>query len=467
MAVVLVVEDQPAVRTALEILFDVHGFPVVAVATPAEAIQRARAGDVAVVVQDMNFTRETTSGEEGIALFRELRGEQPQLPVVLLTAWASLATAITLVKEGAADYVQKPWDDAQLVAVVRELFARFTGPKPESCLPAESPRRELARTFDLCGLVYESAAMHELITLALHVAKSNAPVLITGPNGSGKEKIAEIIQRNSRRAGKPFVKVNAGALPETLMESELFGAEPGAFTGATKLRVGRFEAADGGTLFLDEIANLSLPGQMKLLRVLQSGEYERLGSPLTRRCDVRIISATNADLPSSIADKTFREDLYFRLNLIELCVPSLSSRRDDILPLAEHFLLTTAQAAGESARRLSPAARAALVAYAWPGNVRELGNRMQRALIVARGATIEATDVGLPDGSASSRPRPAPATAPPAAPAGMLDRAGVEALLASVDGNVTRAAAALGQSRQAFYRRVERLGIVIDRKKAD
>jgi DNA-binding NtrC family response regulator len=313
-------------------------------------------------------------------------------------------------------------------------------------------------------MVYASAAMHELVTLALHVAGSDAPVLITGPNGSGKEKIAEIIQMSSRRSTKPFVKVNAGALPDSLMESELFGAEAGAFTGATKLRVGRFEAADGGTLFLDEIGNLTLSGQMKLLRVLQSGEYERLGSHVTRRADVRLLSATNADLPQAIVDKLFREDLYFRLNLIELRIPPLVDRRDDVLPLAEHFL-AAAPASATSPYELSTAARAALVAHSWPGNVRELGNRVQRALIVARGVTIEPADLGLePGASPPSRPRPA---LPVRSVAEALDRPGMEALLAGVDGNVTRAAASLGLTRQAFYRRLERLGIVVDRKKGE
>jgi DNA-binding NtrC family response regulator len=464
MSLVLVVDDQPAVRTALEILFDVHGLSVACVATPNEAVARVRKGGVAVVVQDMNFTRDTTSGDEGVALFRALRREDAHLPVVLMTAWASLATAVALVKEGASDYVAKPWDDPRLVATVTDLVARRVGARAGTLLPARSARSELAETYDLRGLVYASAAMHELVTLALHVAGSDAPVLVTGPNGSGKEKIAEIIQMNSRRAAKPFVKINAGALPDALMESELFGAEAGAFTGATKLRVGRFEAADGGTLFLDEVGNLSLPGQMKLLRVLQSGEYERLGSHVTRRADVRLLSATNADLPQAILEKTFREDLYFRLNLIELRIPPLADRRDDVLPLAEHFL-ASAPAGAIGPRQLSAAARAALVAHAWPGNVRELGNRVQRALIVARGEAIEPADLGLERGpSLAAAPR---ASAPARAAPETLDRAGMEALLAGVDGNVTRASAALGLTRQAFYRRLERLGLVVDRKKGE
>ena len=393
----------------------------------------------------MNFTRDTTSGDEGVALFHALRELDAELPIVLMTAWASLATAVTLVKEGAADYVAKPWDDARLVDTVRDLLARRAAPPPSGDFAEH----------DLCGLVFASDAMHELLTLALHVAASDAPVLITGPNGSGKEKIAEIVRANSRRKSRPFVKLNAGALPEALMEAELFGAEAGAFTGAAKLRIGRFEAADGGTLFLDEIGNLSLAGQMKLLRVLQTGEYERLGSHVTRKADVRLLSATNADLPQAIRDRTFREDLYFRLNLIELRIPPLGERPDDVLPLAEHFLRTGEDTAGP--RRLSAAARAALTVHSWPGNVRELGNRVQRALLVARGDEITPTDLDL--GATLGGAKQAPSR-----PADALDRAGMEALLAGVDGNVTRAASALGLSRQAFYRRLERLGISLDRR---
>jgi DNA-binding NtrC family response regulator len=463
MDTVLVVDDQLAVRTALTMLFDVHQIRVDAVATPQAAIDRVRAGDIAVVVQDMNFTRDTTSGAEGVELFRSLRKADPNIPVVLITAWTSLQAAVMLVKEGASDYLQKPWDDTKLVAIVSTLLRIRMLEAENVRLARESTeaRDVLAESFDLCGLIYESRAMHELVSIAVNVARSNAPVLITGPNGSGKEKIAEIVQRNSPRRGAPFIRVNAGALPEALMEAELFGAEVGAFTGAAKARIGRFEAADGGTLFLDEIGNLSLAGQMKLLRVLQTGEYQRLGSTVTRRADVRVVSATNCNLEEAIAQKTFREDLYFRLNVIELAVPPLAERADDILPIAEEVLRQQGSDSGAkpgAKLAFDGPARLALRGHAWPGNVRELQNRVQRAVIIDRTATtITREALGLEV--------PAPSAALPEANEDTpLDREAIEGALARAEGNVSRAAAELGLSRQALYRRLDRLGIVIERR---
>ncbi|HSO33543.1 MAG TPA: sigma-54 dependent transcriptional regulator [Labilithrix sp.] len=454
MDTVLVVDDQLAVRTALSMMFDVHGIRVEAVATPQAALERVRAGGIAVVIQDMNFTRDTTSGDEGVELFRAIRQADASMPVVLVTAWTSLQAAVMLVKEGANDYLQKPWDDTKLVALVSTLLRirRLEAENARLARESNEARDVLAESFDLCGLVYRSRPMHELVSIAVNVARSNAPVLVTGPNGSGKEKIAEIVQRNSPRRNAPFIRVNAGALPEALMEAELFGAEAGAFTGAVKTRIGRFEAADGGTLFLDEIGNLSLVGQMKLLRVLQTGEYQRLGSTVTRKADVRLVSATNCNLEEAIVQKTFREDLYFRLNVVELAVPPLGERTDDVLPIAEELLR---QHPSEVPLVLDEAARAALVAYPWPGNVRELQNRIQRALIVARGGVITREALGLE------------AAAPPARDASDerdLDRGALEAAIARADGNVSRAAAELGLSRQALYRRLDRLGIVIERR---
>ncbi len=456
MAKVLIVEDQPAVRTALEILFEVHQIAASSVGTPKEALAVIRREDIAVVLQDMNFSEGTTSGEEGVELFRALRAIDPELPIVLMTAWTSLETAVALVKEGAADYLAKPWNDDKLVATVRNCLRLHELREENDRLRRESgrARRALASTHDLRGLVYQSAAMHEVVSLAVHVAGADVPVLITGPNGSGKEKLAEIVQANSRRRGKPFIKVNAGAIPDNLLESELFGAEAGAFTGAGKMRVGHFEAADGGTLFLDEVGNLSLAGQQKLLRVLQTGEYQRLGSSATKRCDVRVISATNADLQRAIADKTFREDLYFRLNVIELRVPPLAERRDDIVPLAEHLLAAVTDV---KAPPLSDAARTALVQHDWPGNVRELQNCIRRASLVARGAAIEPGDLGLQVQARRS-------TAPPQHEEHDVDRTTLEGALARHAGNVSRVAAELGLSRQALYRRMERAGIVIERR---
>jgi DNA-binding NtrC family response regulator len=332
---------------------------------------------------------------------------------------------------------------------------------------ASRARRALAGRADLRGLVYASQAMHDVVTLAVTVAASDAPVLITGPNGSGKEMLAEIVQANSRRRGGPFVKLNAGGLPAELLEAELFGAEPGAFTGATKLRIGRFEAADGGTLFLDELGNLTLAGQAKLLRVLQTGEYERLGSSTTRRADVRMISATNADLTRLIADGRFREDLYYRLNVIELYVPPLAERADDILPLAEHFLAV--HGTDGRTRTFSEEAVPALLAHEWPGNVRELQNRVQRATLVAATTAVTPQDLGLvaPASRAARRSSAPPVVAAPAEPVSGEDeaeRAAIQEALLRAGGVVAKAACELGMSRQALYRRMDRLGITLERR---
>jgi DNA-binding NtrC family response regulator len=374
--------------------------------------------------------------------------------------------AVVLVKEGASDYIAKPWDDDKLVASVKNLLGLRALRQENTRFRAKDARRrsELLERYDLCGMVYESREMHDVVSLAVHVAPSDVPVLITGPNGSGKEKLAEIVQANSRRQGKPFVKVNAGGLPDQLLEAELFGAEPGAFTGANKLRIGRFEAAHGGTLFLDEIGNLTASGQMKLLRVLQTGEFERLGSSATRKVDVRIVSATNADLRADIAAGKFREDLYFRLNVIELAVPALADRIDDVRSLAGHFIgIHKGQAASADAK-LGSEAMAALEQHDWPGNVRELENRVQRALLVCREGVITPKDLGLEPNPSAARARSVPPPRPEAPSAGDGERQTVEAALLRARGVVSQAAAELGLSRQALYRRMERLGIEIERR---
>ena len=431
---ILVIDDNPGVHDALEILFSLHDIGTCAAFDAEEGLAMLDAEPFDLVIQDMNFSADTTSGEEGVALFHAIRRRHPHMPVVLLTAWTHLETAVGLVRAGAADYLAKPWDDDKLVTCVRNLLelGRLARESGELKKQRRSRRETLARDHDLGSLLYESDAMHELVTLAVKVARSDLPVLITGPNGAGKEMIADIVQRNSAVAAGPYVKVNAGALPAELMEAELFGAEAGAYTGAVRAREGRFEAADGGTLFLDEIGNLPPEGQMKLLRVLQTGEFERLGSSRTRKVTVRLISATNASLPELIRARQFREDLYYRLNVIELRVPALADRRDDILPIARSLL--------PPGRSFSKAAEDALLAYDWPGNVRELRNQVQRALLLAAGDLIGVDDLDLPR------------------PAGEPDREEIEAALAKHRG-VIAAAKELGLSRQALYRRMEKFGL--------
>jgi len=440
MPTVLIIDDNAAVAMALEVLFSLHDIAALRAASPEEGLDLLGREPVDLVIQDMNFTADTTSGEEGVALFREIRLRHPDLPVILLTAWTHLDAAVDLVKAGAADYLSKPWNDERLLATVGNLIElgqanRLLAGRLQR---ERKARRELELRFDLRGLVWQDPATERVLHLACQVARADIPVLITGPNGTGKERIAEIIQANSAVADGPFVVLNCGALPSELIEAELFGADAGAYTGAAKAREGKFEAADGGTLFLDEIGNLPLAGQMKLLRVLETGRFERLGSNRERQVKVRVISATNADLSAMIRAGTFREDLFYRLNVIELRLPPLASRPGDILPLAQSYL-----ARGKT---LHPAAEAALLAHPWPGNVRELKNVMARANLLSGGDTITVADLGLPAASLPAQDLDS-------------DRDAIVAALARAGGVVAQAANELGLSRQALYRRMERLGI--------
>ncbi len=464
MSKVLIVEDQAAVARALSVLFEVNDVPCRAAASPEQALEMIDREEFGVVIQDMNFSPGSTSGGEGLDLFRRIRSLDPELPVLVITAWSSLEAAVQMVKEGASDYLAKPWDDTKLLSTVRTLLRMRELQLENERLRTDHTRArgDLAVQYDLRGVLYESAAMHRVVSLAVQVAGSDVAVLITGPNGAGKEKIAEIVQANSRRRARPFVKVNAGGLPDALLESELFGAEVGAYTGALRRRVGRFEAADGGTLFLDEIGNLSPAGQAKLLRVVQSGEFERLGSSETRKLDVRVLAATNVDLREAAAHGRFREDLFYRLNVIELAVPALRDRPEDVPLLAEHFLRTFAAAAGGRALGFSRSAREALVEHPWPGNVRELMNRIQRATLIATGNVLTAEDLGFAAGApVPGRRSEAASTADPRDEG---ERHRLEEVLRESEGMVSRAATRLGLSRQALYRRMEKLGIVLERR---
>jgi DNA-binding NtrC family response regulator len=455
MPTILVIDDNPAVATALETLFSLHDIDTRVAASPDAGLALLAREPVDLVVQDMNFQADTTSGEEGLALFERIRAQHADLPVILLTAWTHLESAVDLVKAGAADYLAKPWDDRKLLATVNNLL-ELSQARRELARHRDGERRRrsaLERSHDLRGYVFADAATERVLALACQVARSELPVLVTGLNGAGKEKIAEIVHANSTVKAGPFVALNCGALPADLIEAELFGAEAGAYTGAQRAREGKFEAADGGTLFLDEVGTLPPAGQVKLLRVLETGRFERLGSNRERQVKVRVVSATNADLPALIRSGQFREDLYYRLNAIELALPSLAERTDDILPLARHFL--------PEGKRLDASAERALLAHRWPGNVRELRNTIQRAALLAVGAAIGAGDLGLPvaaTGNASLAVAAAgnghghPGADEP-------DRAAIEAALQRHGGVLAQAAQELGLSRQALYRRLERLGL--------
>lgn len=440
MHTILILDDNQSVLTSLSILFNLNGYTCLTTTSPTHALIFIERENISLVIADMNFQKDTTSGEEGKRFFYTARNLLPDLPIILITGWADIATAVELVKAGAADYLPKPWDDNKLLTSVKNLLeiTELNHLQKAQQYQRQVAREALATNYELAGLVYESDAIHELLLTAMQIAKADVPVLITGANGSGKEKIAEIIQRNSSVQRGPFIKVNAGALPIELMEAEIFGAEAGAFTGIQKTRIGHFEMADGGTLFLDEIGNLPISGQIKLLRVLQSGEFQRLGSSQIRRAKVRLITATNTDLSAAIVRGEFREDLFYRLNLIELRLPPLHQRKEDIIPLARYFL---------QGRPISIEALRTLEAYDWPGNVRELQNTIKRASLLAHNPRIETNDLQLPD-SIKSKARP-------------LFEPNESQLRTALQNTTSVAAAArtLGLSRQALYRRLDKFGI--------
>lgn len=439
---ILIIDDNPDVIKALSVLFALEDMHCLGAESPQQGLAILADQPVDLVIQDMNFTDATVSGKEGIELFRTIRDQHIDLPIILLTAWANLETAVQLVKAGAADYLAKPWDDDKLVLTVKNLLElhQLQSQQHQAVRQRKKRQHTLIAKYDMCGMAFESDAMLSLLEMATQVAHADVPVLITGPNGAGKEKIAEVVQANSARKDAPFIKVNVGALPETLMEAEMFGAEPGAYTGNTKRRIGRFEAADGGTLFLDEIGNLSAQGQQRLLRVLETGQFERLGSTTSIQVDVRVISATNANLTEAIARGEFREDLFYRLNLIELQLAPLNERRADILPLAQHFLVEP--------YRLQDDAERLICQYHWPGNVRELQNCIKRAMLLSPEADIPASTLGIQLQRSESYRQ-----------AEELTKADIEQALATHQNVIAKAAKHLGISRQALYRRMEKFRI--------
>lgn len=448
---ILIIDDNPDVIQALTVLFTLNQCDCLSASQAEQGLALLQTHAVDLVIQDMNFSSDTTSGEEGVALFHQIRTQCPDTPIILITAWTQLSTAIELVKLGAADYLSKPWDDQKLVTSVNNLLqlGQLQKEKRQLNRSAQKKKDDLANRYHLCGLQYESQTMYELLSIATQVAHSDASVLITGPNGTGKEKIAEIVQANSSVHQGPFIKVNVGALPNELMEAELFGAEAGAYTGITKRRIGRFERAHNGTLFLDEIGNLSLDGQAKLLRVLETGELERIGGSETINVNVRIISATNADLRKAIEAGNFREDLFYRLNVIELTLTPLCERKDDILPLANHFLT--------EGKQLSEDAQFALANYAWPGNIRELKNTIQRGCLLSPDTTIESTHLGLPALPSSTKAPAMPTTKEPSISAESLSLDTIKQAIDEADGVMSEAARLLRINRSALYRRIKKL----------
>jgi DNA-binding NtrC family response regulator len=444
-ATILIADDQPAVLEALRLLLKPEGFEIETASSPAAVIRAVGAREFDVVLIDLNYTRDTTSGREGLDLLDQLHAYDSTLPIVVITAWASVDLAVEAMQKGARDFVQKPWDNARLLATLRNQVELGRALR-------RSQNLERAMRGGSAGteLIAESPSMRAVVDVVERIGPSDANVLIRGENGTGKGVIARALHAASHRAAKPMIAVNAGGLSETLFESELFGHVRGAFTDAKADRVGRFELADGGTLFLDEIANVPLAQQAKLLRVVESGELERVGSSQTRRVDVRLISATNAQLEDEVQSGRFRQDLFFRLNTVEIRLPPLRERREDIASLASNFLATQAKRYRKEIAGFDQPALKALLEHPWPGNVRELEHVVERAVLMSRGPQIARSDLGL---QAAAEQR-----------IDDMSIEDVEALLirkalVRYEGNVSKAAEALGLSRSSLYRRLQRYGL--------
>ncbi|MGH9729088.1 MAG: sigma-54-dependent transcriptional regulator [Candidatus Acidiferrales bacterium] len=446
---VLVADDQPDVREALRLLLKGEGFDIDAVASPAALLAVLETREFDAVLMDLNYARDTTSGQEGLDLLTEIRIRDGSVPVIVMTAWGTLNLAVEAMRRGAKDFVQKPWENARLLAVLRTQIELARAIRNSLRLEAEN---RLLRADGRPVLIAESTVMRPVMELMTRVGPSDANILITGEHGTGKEVIARTLQALSPRSGKPFVTVNAGGLPEGVFESELFGHVKGAFTDAKSDRVGRFELADGGTLFLDEIANVPLNLQAKLLRALEAGELERVGSSTTRRVDVRILSATNADVQAEVEAGRFREDLLFRLNTIEIHLPPLRERKEDIPLLALHFLRQSAQRYRKDLAGFEPTAMKLLLEHPWPGNVRELDHSIERSVLLAEGPEVRAGDLGL---------RPVREGNLRIEDMGLEDveRALIQKAMSRYGGNVSHASKALGLSRSALYRRLQKYGL--------
>jgi DNA-binding NtrC family response regulator len=448
---VLIGDDQPEILKALSFICSAEGYQTVTVNSPAAVLGRLGKEDFDVVLIDLNYRQDIATGKEGLDLLKQITAMDPSIPVVVMTAYATIQLAVEAVRLGAKDFLQKPWENERLLSILRTQFALREALRGKERLEAENSALRSSQV-PSAGFVASSPAMRQVREMVEQVAPSDANVMITGENGTGKGVVARMLHQSSLRSAQPLITVNMGGLPEGVFESEMFGHVKGAFTDARADRTGRFELADNGTLFLDEIANLTATQQAKLLRVLETGEFERVGSSKTRRADVRILTATNADLEKEIESGKFREDLFFRLNTIQIHLPALRERTEDIPLLAEEFLAELKQRYRKQIDGFHPDAITALKSYAWPGNVRELRHVMERAVLLSRSDMIQVADLGI---------RGTPSKAPPleemnldAAELFLINRA-----LARHNGNALLAAKDLGLSRSAFYRRLQKFGI--------
>jgi len=448
---ILVADDQPEIRQALRLLLKREGWQTVAADSPDQLLARLEEGAADLALLDLNYRRDTTSGREGLELIERIKSRDADIPLVAMTAWGSVDVAVAALKAGASDFVEKPWDNTRLLTIIRTQLERAEARHNERRYQtiAEIQRGDPGGE----DFIANAPAMRDMLEMVRRVAGADAPVLITGENGVGKGLVADMLHRLSPRSEQAFVAVNMGGIPENLFESEMFGHRRGAFTDARESRAGRFELADSGTLFLDEIGNLPESQQAKLLRVLESGQFESVGGTRTKRVDVRIIAATNADLPARVEAGAFRQDLYFRLNTIEIRVPALRERRADILLLAGHFLQRHGRRYGRRVT-LSEAAAKALAAHDWPGNVRELSHVIERALLLSDGEMMEPKHLDLHAQRPSGRLK-----ADTIMPLAEAEQLLLRNALDRFGGDVEQAARALGLSRSAMYRRLQKYAI--------
>ena len=446
---VLAADDQQDILDALAMLLRPAGYEVDVVRSPLLVRDALNSASYDAVLIDLNYTRDTTSGQEGLDLLEEIAVMDGTLPVIVMTAWANVEVAVEAMRRGARDFVQKPWENERLLATLRTQVELRQALNRAQRLEAEN---RLLKPQGTPEFIANAPSMQPVLRILERVGPSDANILITGEHGTGKEVVARTLHAMSQRASRPMISVNTGALPEGTFEAELFGHVKGAFTDARTDRIGRFELADGGTIFLDEIGNVPFRQQAKLLRVLESGEVERIGSSYTKHVDVRVISATNVDLQSAVEKGQFREDLLFRLNTVEINLPPLRQRREDIPDLAAHFLHRYATRYRRSINGFEPAALQSIMQYLWPGNVRELEHTLERAVLMAHGEKIQASDLALVAGRQSIQ---------------NLEELSLEAVesilirkaLQRFQGNVSQAADALGLSRGALYRRMEKYGV--------
>jgi DNA-binding NtrC family response regulator len=451
---ILIADDQADVLAALSLLLKGERYQIQTASSPEGVLKSIDTHEFDVVLIDLNYARDTTSGSEGLDLLSRIRAADPTLPVVVMTAWGSVDLAVEAMRRGARDFIQKPWDNARLLAVLRTQVELAEALRRGRRLEAENMALRDESSNELPQVVAESPAMKSVLNLVERIGPADANVLITGENGTGKEVITRLLHSISSRRTKPLISLNAGALAEGVFESELFGHVRGAFTDAKTDRVGRFELADGGTLFLDEIGNVPLNLQPKLLRVLETGEFERVGSSKTQKVNVRLLSATNADLNAEVAQGRFRQDLLFRLNTVEIRLPPLRDRIEDIPVLAEHFLKLHRERYRRPIMGFTPEAIDALRQHLWPGNVRELDHVIERAVLMSPGNIVTAFDLALeatPDARLSARLEEMSLED--------AERLLIKKALARFEGNANRAAEALGLSRSALYRRLQKYGL--------